>query len=74
MAKSAFNKKNNLFTSKLDLDLRKKLLECHLRNPALYGPETWTVLKADQKYLGTFTMWCCRRIKKISGTSRMKNE
>jgi len=40
MAKSAFNKKNNLFTSKLDLDLRKKLLECYLRNPALYEPET----------------------------------
>ena len=73
MAKSVFNKKNNLFTSKLDLDLRKKLLECYLRKPALYGPETWTLLKADQKYLETFTMWCCRRIK-ISGTSRVKNE
>jgi len=72
MAKSAFNKKKNIFTSKLNLDLRKKLLECYLRNPALYGPATWTLLKADQKYLETFTMWCCRRIKKISGTSRTK--
>ena len=27
MAKAAFNKKNNLFTSKLDLNLRKKLVK-----------------------------------------------
>jgi hypothetical protein len=74
VAKSAFNKKKNLFTSKLDLDLRNKPLECHLCNPALYRPDTWTLLKADQKYLETFTMRCCRRIKKISGTSRVKNE
>ena len=28
MAKAAFNKKKNLFTSKLDLHLRKKLVKC----------------------------------------------
>ena len=28
MAKDAFNKKKNLFTSKLDLNLRKKLVKC----------------------------------------------
>jgi hypothetical protein len=28
MTKSAFNKKKNLFTSKLDLNLRKKLVKC----------------------------------------------
>jgi len=27
-AKAAFNKKKNLFTSKLDLNLRKKLVKC----------------------------------------------
>ena len=30
MAKSAFNKKKNLFTSKLDLNLRKRLVRCHV--------------------------------------------
>jgi len=29
MAKAAFNKKKNLFTSKLDLNLRKKLVRCY---------------------------------------------
>ena len=30
MAKVAFNKKKALFTSKLDLDLRKKLVKCYI--------------------------------------------
>jgi hypothetical protein len=72
MTKSAFNNKN-LFTSKLDLHLRNKPLEFHLCNPALCGPDTWILLKADQKYLETFTMRCCRRIN-ISGTSRVRKE
>jgi len=30
MAKAAFNKKKNLFTSKLDLELRKKLVKFYI--------------------------------------------
>jgi hypothetical protein len=29
--------------------------------------------KVDQKYLGTFEMWCWRRMAKISWTDRVKN-
>jgi hypothetical protein len=32
MAKAAFNKKKTLFTSKLDLELRKKLRKCYIGN------------------------------------------
>jgi hypothetical protein len=39
-AKAAFNKKKNIFTSKLDLNLRKKLVNWYTRNIALYGVET----------------------------------
>jgi hypothetical protein len=41
MAKAAFNKKKNLFTNRLDLDLRKKLVKCYIWSMALYGAETW---------------------------------
>ena len=51
MAKAAFNKKKTLFTSKLDLNLRKKLVKCYIWSMALYGAETWTLQAADQKYL-----------------------
>jgi len=30
MAKAAFSKKKTLITSKLDLDLRKKLIKCYI--------------------------------------------
>ena len=43
MAKAAFKKKKNLFTSKLDLNLRKKLVKCYVWSMALYGAETWTL-------------------------------
>jgi hypothetical protein len=32
----------------------------------LYYAETWTLRKADQKYLERFEMWCWRRMKIIS--------
>ena len=44
-----FNKKKTLFTSKLDLNLRKKLVKCYIWSMALYGAETWTLRAADQK-------------------------
>jgi hypothetical protein len=48
MAKAAFNRKT-LFTSKLDLELRKKLVKCYIWSIALYGAEIWTLRKLDQK-------------------------
>ena len=65
MAKAAFNKKKNLFTSKLDLNLRKKLVKCYDWSMFLYGAETWTLRATDQKRLESFEMWCWRRMEKI---------
>ena len=48
MAKAAFNKKKNLLTRKLDLNLRKKLVKCYVWSMALYGAETWTLRATDQ--------------------------
>ena len=74
MAKAAFNKNKNLFTSKLDLNLRKKLVKCYVWSMALYGAETWTPRATDQKRLESFEMWCWRRMEKISWTDHVRNE
>jgi hypothetical protein len=74
MVKAAFNNKKNVSTSKLDLHLRKKLVKCYIWSKALYGAETWTLRKVDQKYLKRFEMWCWRRTEKISWTDSAKNE
>jgi len=73
MAKAAFNKKRALVTSTLDLELRKKLVKCYNWSTALYGTETWT-LRADQKHIKSFEMWCWRTMEKISWTDHVRNE
>jgi hypothetical protein len=74
MAKAAFNKKKALFTSKLDLNLRKKLVNCYIWGITVYGAETWTLRRVDQKYLESFEMWCWRRMENIIWTDRVRNE
>jgi len=72
MAKAAFNKKKTLFTSKLELNLRKKLVKCYIWSMALYGAETWRLRAADQKYPESFEMRCWRRMEKIIWTDHVK--
>ena len=73
-AKAAFNTKRAVFTSTLDLDLRKKLMKCYIWSIALCGAEIWTLRAADQKHLESFEMWCWRIMEKISWTDRVRNE
>ena len=74
MAKAALNRKKAFFTSKLDLNLRKKLVKCYIWGIPMRGAEIWTLWKVDQKYLKSFKMWCWRRMEKISWTDRVRNK
>ena len=71
-AKEGFNNQKTLFTSKLDLNLRKKLKQCYIWSTALCGAVIWILERADQKYLevskcGAGEGW------KISWTDRVRN-
>ena len=68
MAKAAFNKKKNLFTSKLDLNLRKKLVKCYVWTMALYGAETWMLRATDQRRLESFEMQTLKYTTQTPGT------
>jgi hypothetical protein len=68
MAKAAFSKKRAVFTSKMDLELKEKLVT------DLYGAEIWTLRAVDQKHLESCEMWCWRRREKISWTDHVRNE
>ena len=74
MAKKAFNRKISLLTSKLNIELRKKLVGCYVWSMALYGSETWTLRKLDPKYLRSFEMWCWKRMEKIKWSEKVTNE
>ena len=39
----------------------------------MYGAETWTLRKVDQKYLKSYKMWCWRRME-IRWAVRVRNE
>jgi hypothetical protein len=71
---STLNKKRTLFTSTLDLELRKKLVKCYVWSIALYGAENWTLRAVEQKHLESFEMWCWRRMEKFSWTDHVRNE
>jgi hypothetical protein len=74
LAKAAFNKKRALFTSTLDLELRKKLVKCYFWSIALYSAVPWTLRAVDQKHLECFEMRCWRRMEKISWTDHVRDE
>jgi hypothetical protein len=38
-----------IFTSKLHLNLRNKLVKCYILSTEFNGPEPWTLRKVDQK-------------------------
>ena len=71
IAKEAFNRKCHL-TSKLNIELKKKLVRCHVWSIALYGSET--LRKLERKYLDSFEMWCWRRMEKIKWSEKVTNE
>ena len=62
IAKEAFNRKISLLVSKLNTELRNKLVMCYVWSIALYGSETSTLRKLERKYVESFEMLCWRRI------------
>jgi hypothetical protein len=55
--RSALNN-NDLFTSKQDLNLRNKLVNCCIWSIVCMVLKTWTPKKIHQKYLGSTEKWC----------------
>jgi hypothetical protein len=73
MAKVAFNKKRALFNSKMDLELRKKLVKCYIWSIAIYGAATWTFLGSRSEAHGKLEMSYWKRMEKSSWTDRVRN-
>jgi hypothetical protein len=48
-------------------------MKCCIWSITLYGAETWTLRKLDQKYLKSFETRCCRRMERINRTDCVKN-
>ena len=74
IAKEAFYKRKELMQSKLNLNLKKRLVKTLIWSVALYGAETWTMRKEDIKRLEAFEMWIWRKMQKVKYTEHKTNE
>jgi hypothetical protein len=73
-AKTAFNKKRNLFTCNgINMQLRKHLVKTFVWSVLLYGSDTWTLGEAEKRIVA-FEMWYYRRMLKIPWVDRVTNE
>ena len=73
MAKEAFNSKRSIFCGPLEKELRTRLVKCFVWRVALYGAETWTLRRNEQKRLKEFEMWIWRKMKRVKWTDKIKN-
>jgi len=65
-AKVMFNSKKQILCSKnLSLEMTKKLIKSCIWSVVLYGSETWTVGKNEERVVNAFETWCWRRMLKI---------
>ena len=56
------------------MEKKKKLIKSSIWRVALYGSETWTVGKNEERAINTFGTWCWRRMLKIKWTDRITND
>ena len=49
MAKKVFMEKKKLFTGKMNLELKKRIMKCLVWSVALYAAETWTLIQTDRR-------------------------
>ena len=66
--------KTFLFTSTLDLNLRKELEKYDIWSIAFHGAEIRSLGSVDQENFESFEMWCWRRMEKIIWTDDVRNK
>lgn len=56
------------------LALKRRLIHAMVFPVTMYGSETWTMKKIDQKRINSFEMWCWRRMLRIPWTAKETNQ
>ena len=60
-----FNNKNQLqFSNNFSLEMKEKLIKSCIWSVALYGSETWTLGKNEERVINAFETRCWRRMLK----------
>ena len=74
MAREAVSKMGNIWRSRrVSLNLKLRVLWATAYPIGIYGSESWTMQKADERRVDDFEMWCYRRVLRIPWTERKTN-
>ena len=73
MGKTAFWKCKELLRRDINIDLKKRMLDCYVKSVMSYGCETWTYSNIVQNKIDAFQLWCYRRMLKIRYTDHVTN-
>ena len=69
--KTAFWKCKELFRRDININLKKRMLDCYVKSVMSYGCESWTYSKTIQNKIDAFQLWCYRRMLKIRYTDHV---
>jgi len=73
MAKKVFMEKRKLFTVKMNLELKKRIMKCLVWSVTLCAAKTWILTQTNRR-LGAFEIWIWRRMEKISWRDKVTNK
>jgi len=72
MMKRVFQDKRKLFTGKMNLELKKRIIKRLVWSVATYAVETWILREVDRKKIEASEVWIWRRMEKISWRDKIK--
>jgi len=72
MAKDVFWKHKKLLKGNINLQTKKRMLNCYVFPVARYACESWTL--NDERCINSFEQWRYRRMMKIKWTDEISNE
>ena len=80
--KDAYSLEGKLMTSldsilknrDITLPTKVRLVKAMVFPVVMYGCESWTVKKAEQRRIDAFELWCLRRLLRVPWTARRSNQ
>ena len=75
LGRKAMTNLDSIFKSRdITLPTKVHLVKAMVFPVGTYGYESWTVKKAEHHRMGTFELWCWRRLLRVPWTARRSNQ
>ena len=72
--KAMANLDNVLKSRGITLPTKVHLVKAMVFPVVMYGPESWTIKKAERQRIDAFELWCWRRLLRVPWTGRRSNQ